>query len=164
MPAAGLSEPSPDAPPDTATSAPAAAPPADFRALVDLFRNRKEMVLYGQLYNSVHPVSFDAGRLEIRLAAGAGPDLAGRVAALLQDWTGERWIVAVSDEAGAPTLKQQDEAARQRLMEDAAQDPLVRAVLDRFEGSTLTNVTGPVPSPGADPASGGRSGPGGDAA
>ena len=164
VPAAGLSEPSPDAPPDTATSAPAAAPPADFRALVDLFRNRKEMVLYGQLYNSVHPVSFDAGRLEIRPAAGAGPDLAGRVAALLQDWTGERWIVAVSGEAGAPTLKQQDEAARQRLMEDAAQDPLVRAVLDRFEGSTLTNVTGPVPGPGADPASGDRSGPGGDAA
>ena len=154
-PPAGLAEPAPDARPDTAPAV-AAAPPPDFRALVDLFRNRKEMVLYGQLYNSVHPVSFDAGRLEIRPAAGAGPDLAGRVAALLQEWTGERWIVAVSDETGAPTLKQQDGAARQRLMEEAAQDPLVRAVLDRFEGSELTDVS--------DPAPGDRSGPGGDAA
>ncbi len=152
---AGLSEPAPPAPPDPAPAVAAAAPP-DFRALVDLFRDRKEMVLYGQLYNSVHPVSFDAGRLEIRPAAGAGPDLAGRVAALLQEWTGERWIVAVSDETGAPTLKQQDGAARQRLMEEAAQDPLVRAVLDRFEGSELTDVS--------DPAPGDRSGPGGDAA
>ena len=122
------------------------------------------MVLYGQLYNSVHPVSFDAGRLEIRPAAGAGPDLPGRVAALLQEWTGERWIVAVSDEAGAPTLKRQDEAARQRLMAEAAQDPLVRAVLDRFEGSELTDVSGPVSGLGSGPASVDSSGPGGDAA
>ena len=155
--------PAPDTPPDTAPQAAAARPP-DFRALVDLFRDRKEMVLYGQLYNSVHPVSFDAGRLEIRPAPGAGPDLPGRVAALLQEWTGERWIVAVSDEAGAPTLKRQDEAARQRLMAEAAQDPLVRAVLDRFEGSELTDVSGPVSGLGSGPASVDSSGPGGDAA
>ncbi|MCY4393794.1 MAG: DNA polymerase III subunit gamma/tau [Rhodospirillaceae bacterium] len=143
-------------------AAPAAAPPTDFRALVDLFRDRKEMVLYGQLYGSVHPVSFDACRLEIRPVSGAGRDLSGRVAALMQEWTGDRWIVVVSDEEGAPTLKQQDEAARQRLIEEAAQDPLVRAVLDRFEGSKLTDVSGPParnrPGPGD------RSGPGGETA
>ena len=155
--------PVPDAPPvagpETAaeTSLPAPgrapdAPPADFRALVDLFRERKEMILYGQLYNSVHPVSFDAGRLEIRPEAGAGRELSGRVAALLQEWTGERWIVAVSDAPGAPTLKQQDAAARQQLMDEAAQDPLVRTVLDRFEGSVLTNVSGPMSGPAPDSA------------
>ena len=159
-PEAGLSEgPSPDWSPPTA-----APPPANFRALVELFRDRKEMVLYGQLYNSVHPVSLDAGRLEIRPAQGASRDLAGRVAALLQEWTGARWIVAVSDEVGAPTLEQQDEAGRRRLMDEAAQDPLVRAVLDRFDGSELTDVSGPMPGPGPEPASGDRSGPGGDAA
>ena len=150
--------------PAPAAGPPAAVSPADFRALVDLFRDRKEMVLYAQLYGSVHPVSFAAGRVEIRPAQGAGRDLPGRVAALLQAWTGERWIVAVSDEAGAPTLKEQDEAAQQRSMQQAAQDPLVRAVLDRFEGSELTKVTGPAPAPDSAPDSGGRAGPGGDAA
>ena len=138
-----MSLPAPGPAPAAVDAAPA-APPADFRALVDLFRDRREMLLYGQLYNSVHPVSFDAGRLEIRPEAGAGRDLSGRVAALLQEWTGERWIVAVSDAPGAPTLKQQDAAARQQLMDQAAQDPLVRTVLDRFEGSVLTNVSGPL--------------------
>ena len=141
--AAEMSLPAPGPAPAAVDAAPA-APPADFRALVDLFRDRREMLLYGQLYNSVHPVSFDAGRLEIRPEAGAGRDLSGRVAALLQEWTGERWIVAVSDAPGAPTLKQQDAAARQQLMDQAAQDPLVRTVLDRFEGSVLTNVSGPL--------------------
>lgn len=156
--AASVSGPEPA--PVGAPPAPAGASPADFRALVDLFRDRKEMVLYAQLYGSVHPVSFAAGRLEIRPAPEAGGDLPGRIATLLQAWTGERWIVVVSDEAGEPTLKQQDEAAQQRSMQQAAQDPLVRAVLDRFEGSELTKVTGPTPAPAPD--SGGRAGPGGD--
>ncbi|MDE0148042.1 MAG: DNA polymerase III subunit gamma/tau [Rhodospirillaceae bacterium] len=165
--AAEASVPAPSRPPDAVDATPA-APPADFRALVDLFRERKEMILYGQLYNSVHPVSFDAGMLEIRPEAGAGRELSGRVAALLQEWTGERWIVAVSDAPGAPTLKQQDAAARQQLMDEAAQDPLVRTVLDRFEGSVLTNVSGPMSGPVSDSVSdsgqGDRTDPEGDAA
>ena len=156
----------PDPVPPGTRPAADAAPPADFRALVDLFRDRKEMVLYGQLYSSVHPVSVDAGRLEIRPAAGAGRDLSGRVAALLQEWTGERWVVVVSDEEGAPTLQQQDEDGRQRLIGEAAQDPLVRAVLDRFEGSRLTDVSGPParnrPRNRVEP--GDRSDPGGETA
>ena len=159
--------PAPVRPPAAVDAAPA-APPADFRALVDLFRDRKEMILYGQLYSSVHPVSFDTGRLEIRPEAGAGRDLSGRVAALLQEWTGGRWIVAVSDAPGAPTLKQQDAAARQQIMDEAAQDPLVRTVLDRFEGSVLTNVSGPmsdsVPDSVSDSGQGTRTDPEGDAA
>ena len=155
--------PAPGRPPAAVDAAPA-APPADFRALVDLFRDRKEMILYGQLYNSVHPVSFDAGRLEIRPEAGAGRELSGRVAALLQEWTGERWIVAVSDAPGAPTLKQQDAAVRQQIMDEAAQDPLVRTVLDRFEGSVLTNVSGPMSDSVSDSGQDARTDPEGDAA
>ena len=139
-----------------------AAAPTDFRALVELFRDRKEMVLYGQLYNHVHPVSCAAGRLEIRPATEAHRELPGKVAALLSEWTGRRWIVAVSSDEGGPTLEQQDRADRQRLMDKAAQDPLVRAVLDRFEGSELKGISEPADPNGAGP--GVQSGSGGDIA
>ena len=139
-----------------------AAAPTDFRALVELFRDRKEMVLYGQLYNHVHPVSCAAGRLEIRPATEAHRELPGRVAALLSEWTGRRWIVAVSGDEGRPTLEQQDRADRQRLMDEAAQDPLVRAILDRFEGSELRGISVPAAQNGS--GSGVQSGSGGDIA
>jgi len=127
-----------------------AEPPQDFRALVDLFRDRKEMVLYGQLYNDVHLVSFDIGRLEIRPGAEARRDLSAKVAAFLKDWTQLRWIITVSSEPGEPTLREQDEAAARQMMDDAAQDPLVRAVLDTFEGSELVKILDPAPGAGGD--------------
>ena len=158
-PPQGMAEPGPVM--ETAAPA-AAAAPTDFRALVELFRDRKEMVLYGQLYNHVHPVSCAAGRLEIRPATEAHRELPGRVAALLSEWTGRRWIVAVSGDEGRPTLEQQDRADRQRLMDEAAQDPLVRAILDRFEGSELRGISEPAAQNGS--GSGVQSGSGGDIA
>ena len=155
--------PAADAAPAAGEPAPEpAVAPADFRALVELFRDRKEMVLYGQLYNHVHPVSCAAGRLEIRPATEAHRELPGRVAALLSEWTGRGWIVTVSSDEGGPTLEQQDRADRQRLMDKAAQDPLVRAVLDRFEGSELKGISEPAAPNGA--GSGVQSGSGGDIA
>ena len=153
-----------EAPPETpASGAPAAAdppaapPPADFRAMAALFEAQGEMVLYGQLYSAVHPVSYDIGRLEIRPAPGASDTLPGRVSALLEQWTGRRWMVVVSAAEGAPTLKMQDDAARQQLMEEAARDPLVRAVLDRFDGSRLADISAPEAPSGAAGANVGRS-------
>jgi len=63
--------------------------------------------------------------------------------------------VSVSSELGEPTLKEQAEARAQSLKSEAAQDPLVRAVLDAFPGARIESVreTAPVeaePVPDAD--------------
>ncbi len=135
-------------PPDGATRL--VKPPSTFRALVELFRDRKEMVLFGQLYNDAHLVSFDVGRLEMRPSANARRDLSAKVAAFLKEWTQLRWIITVSSEPGEPTLREQDEVAARQMMADAARDPLVRAVLDTFEGSELVQILDPVRCDGGD--------------
>jgi DNA polymerase-3 subunit gamma/tau len=67
---------------------------------------------------------------------------------MLAQWTGQRWVVSVSSELGEPTLKEQAETRAQSLKSEAAQDPLVRAVLDAFPGARIESVreTAPVPS------------------
>jgi DNA polymerase-3 subunit gamma/tau len=58
----------------------------------------------------------------------------------LQEWTGERWLVAISSAQGAPTLReQQDERDRVRATGVRA-DPLVRSVLERFPGAEIVAV------------------------
>ncbi|MEI9915571.1 MAG: hypothetical protein WDN29_06870 [Methylovirgula sp.] len=49
-------------------------------------------------------------------------------------------MVAVSREAGAPSLKEQAEAATAASLHGVRADPLVRAVMDQFPGAEIVAV------------------------
>ncbi len=115
--------------------------PQSFSNAVELFRQQHEMILASHLTNDVNLVSFEVGRIEFRAGEHAPRDLANKTASLLSDWTGERWVVTVSGEAGEATLAEQAEAARQQLHNEAEADPLVKAVKDAFPGTRVTKVT-----------------------
>jgi len=114
--------------------------PRDYRTLVQLFAERREGALYGHLYGAAHLVRMEPGRLELRPKPSAPSNLANRVGQLLTEWTGQRWIVVVSDRPGEATLQEQEDAAAQRALEEAAANPVVRAVLDSFEGAKIVQV------------------------
>ena len=114
--------------------------PRDYRTLVQLFAERREGALYGHLFGAAHLVRMEPGRLEIRPEPMAPANLANRVGQLLSEWTGQRWVVVVSDRPGEPTLKQQEDAAIQRALDEAAANPVVRAVLDSFDGAKILDV------------------------
>jgi len=111
-----------------------------FAALVELFQEKKEGILLTHLTNNVHLVHFEHGRIDLRPTALAPADLPNKVAACLLKWTGARWLVSVSGDLGAPTLKEQAQAAEAELRRRAAEHPLVKAVLDAFPGATIDSV------------------------
>jgi DNA polymerase-3 subunit gamma/tau len=111
-----------------------------FDAVVELFKEKKEGILFTHLINDVHLVNFEVGRIELRPTPKAPHDLPNRVAACLNKWTGARWLVSVSGDLGAPTLKEQAQAAEAELKLRAAEHPQVKAVLDAFPGATIDAV------------------------
>jgi DNA polymerase-3 subunit gamma/tau len=123
----------------TAGQAPRPAP-TNFTEVVALFEQRREQVLAHQLGRDVHPVRCEPGRLEFRPTATAQRDLAPRVADLLSQWTGRRWMVSVSGDAGEPTLAQQRAVAEDAQRAQALAHPLVQAALATFPGATLEAV------------------------
>lgn len=125
-----------------AGSADAAAMPRSFAEVVELARRRHEGLLCADLEAGVHLVRFEPGHIELRLADGAPADLLQRLSRWLGAATGRRWMVAVSREAGAPTLLQQREDARRGRLDEAAQHPLVRSILAAFPGAVLDRVRG----------------------
>ncbi|MGD9616400.1 MAG: DNA polymerase III subunit gamma/tau [Alphaproteobacteria bacterium] len=129
-------------------------PPQSFVDVVALFDRRREMLLRSHLVSHVHLVAFEPGRIEFRPAEGAPRDLANRLGQLLGEWTGIRWVVAISQEAGAPTLAQQQAERENLLRNEVAAHPLVRAVLEAFPGATIASVRDRVAAadPGADTA------------
>ena len=86
---------------------------------------------------------FEPGRIALTLAEGASPALAQTLARRLQEWTGERWMVALTAEATAPTLREATANSEAERMKGAAAHPLVRKVLERFEGARIVEVRGP---------------------
>jgi DNA polymerase-3 subunit gamma/tau len=111
-----------------------------FEDLVALAGEKRDIMMKGALERDVRLVRFEEGRLEFGLAEGANPNLAGDLTRALQEWTGMRWVVALSSEAGAPTLHEQAQKASRERKEGAAAHPLVQAVLAQFPGAKVVNV------------------------
>jgi DNA polymerase-3 subunit gamma/tau len=114
--------------------------PQNFIETVALFDRHREGITAAQLRAQVHLVAFEPGQIEFRPAEGAPRDLANRLGQRLGEWTGTRWVVAVSQEEGEPTLEQQAQARVSELESEVARHPLVRAVLDAFPGATIAAV------------------------
>ncbi len=99
---------------------------------------------------------FEQGSIAFTPVEGAAPRLAQTLAQRLQEWTGERWMVALVAGADAPTLREAVEAREAKRTSDAAAHPLVRKVLERFKGARIVEVrrpeaqSPPPPAPQAD--------------
>jgi DNA polymerase-3 subunit gamma/tau len=135
------------APPEMTAPAMQKAPaapvsPASFAEAVALFKRFGEPMLHGWLYQAAQLVHFEPGRIELRLAPGAPPDLPGRVAGALGRWSGRPWLVSLagSDQPAAPTLAEQDAVAKQACIDALAEDPRIKPVLQQFPGAAIVDV------------------------
>jgi DNA polymerase-3 subunit gamma/tau len=147
--------PSPDV-----QSAPAALRIASFPELVALAGEKRDLLTKAALEADVRLVRIEDGRLEVALERSAARTLINDLSRKLEQWTGRRWTVIVSNEAGQPTLRSQNEVARNQRERAAESDPRVQEVLARFPGAKVVEVRKLAPEPpesdasGEDPAEG----------
>jgi DNA polymerase-3 subunit gamma/tau len=138
--AAALAAPRAEPEPQTGPTAEYDAMPQSLAELIALFDKRREALIRSHLWSHVHFVTFEPGRIEFRPRDAAPRDLANRLGQLLGEWTGARWIVAISQAGGAPTLAEQEAERSSAVRNEVAAHPLVRAVLDTFPGATIAAV------------------------
>jgi DNA polymerase-3 subunit gamma/tau len=127
------------APPAEVCSAPALRI-ASFPELVALAAEKRDLLTKAALEADVRLVRIEDGRLEVALERSAARTLINDLSRKLEQWTGRRWTVIVSNEAGQPTLRSQNEAARDQRERAAESDPRVQEVLARFPGAKVVEV------------------------
>ena len=140
---------------------PAAAPAvviASFAELVALAAEKRDIAVKMALERDVRLVRCEDGQLEIALEPTAPKTLVHDLQRKLAGWTGKRWIVVVSKEQGAPTMRAQAEAQQAEIERGVQNDPLVQAVLNRFPGAKIVGVTQNAP----EEAEAVQAGPGGE--
>jgi DNA polymerase-3 subunit gamma/tau len=137
-----------------AQSAPAALRIASFPELVALAGDKRDLLTKAALEADVRLVRIEDGRLELALERSAARTLINDLSRKLEQWTGRRWTVIVSNEAGQPTLRSQNEAQKSQRERAAEADPRVKEVLARFPGAKVVEVRKLAPEPPESDASG----------
>jgi DNA polymerase-3 subunit gamma/tau len=111
-----------------------------FPQLVALAAEKRDLLTKGALEADVRLVRIEDGRLELALERHASKTLINELSRKLEQWTGRRWTVIVSNEAGQPTLRSQTEAAKNQRERAAESDPRVQEVMARFPGAKVIEV------------------------
>ena len=128
---------------------PEPSPPAlvigRFEDLIALAAQKRDLGVKLALERDVRLVRCEDGRLEIGLEPSAAKTLVNDLARKFSQWTNRRWMVAVSAEAGQPTVKSQNETRQAELKVGVRADPLVQAVLARFPGAEVVDVRKTAP-------------------
>jgi DNA polymerase III subunit gamma/tau len=125
-------------------NAPAAAPTltiGSFEALIALVQEKRDISMKMALERDVRLVRCEDGQLEIALEGSAPKTLVHDLQRKLTAWTGKRWMVVVSQEQGAPTMREMASDREAELKRSVLNDPLVQAVMKKFPGATLGAVT-----------------------
>jgi DNA polymerase III subunit gamma/tau len=128
--------------------APEAAPTlaiGSFEQLIALAADKRDIAVKMALERDVRLVRCEDGQLEIALEPTARKTFVHDLQRKLTAWTGKRWIVVVSQEQGAATMREQSDARQAEIERGVAGDPLVQAVLDRFPGAKIVGVTQNAP-------------------
>ncbi len=111
-----------------------------FEDVVALAERHRDIQLKIALERDVRLVRFEQGLIEFALLPGGSPQLAAQLTRRLSAWTGMRWIVAISSQPGAPSLKEAQQAREQAALIGVRADPLVQSVLERFPGAEIIGV------------------------
>jgi DNA polymerase-3 subunit gamma/tau len=123
-----------------AGAAPALSDYPDFDSVVGLIRARRDMTLLVEVETNLRLVRYSPGRIEFQPTKDAPADLAQRLGARLQGWTGARWAVSVANTGGAATIAETQAAQQDADEEKAMKNSLVMAVLDAFPKAKIAEI------------------------
>lgn len=114
-----------------------------FTSILSLIRSSRDMKLLVEVETTLQLASYAPGRIEFVPTVNAPRDLAQRLGARLQQWTGSRWAVSVVNEGGAPTIASERDAEENALKARATEHPLMRATLAAFPSAQIIDIRTP---------------------
>ncbi|RYH05907.1 DNA polymerase III subunit gamma/tau [Tropicimonas sp. IMCC6043] len=116
---------------------------ASFDHVVELIRSNREVSLLIEVETTLRLARYAPGRIEFEPTADAATDLAQRLSARLQGWTGNRWAITVVNSGGAPTIAEARDETAMALRETALAHPLVQSVLESFPQARIIDIRTP---------------------
>ena len=100
----------------------------------------RDIKLKSALEEKVELVKFGPGFIELHTLDGAPQNIAQELSRKMQAWTGERWIVSLSEQRGLEPLGARRRAENAQAVEDIRKHPVVKSVMHHFPDAEIKGV------------------------
>jgi DNA polymerase-3 subunit gamma/tau len=122
--------------------------PKDLDALIALVDEARDIGLKLDIERCFRPVSIKPGAIVFEPTQNAPNNLGGRIAAFLQEQTGERWLVDSKPKSkGGETIAERRERQHEERMDAVRRDPAMVKALTLFPGAEILTVDDAAPLP-----------------
>ena len=108
--------------------------------IIAMAQANRDILLKTALERDVRLVRFEQGQIEFELGPMGSPQLAANLTRRLQEWTGTRWMVAVTSARGTPSVREQADSKAQGALADIHANPLVQSAMEHFPGAKIIEV------------------------
>lgn len=113
---------------------------ATFDDVLALIEQKKELILHRYLEREASLVSFAQGAIELNFSPTVPNDIPGKIAQKLSEWTGQRWMISLSQTQGEPTRYATRQQKEQGQMAAIKQHPLVSEAMSLFPDAVITKI------------------------
>ena len=113
---------------------------SSFQELINLCNERKEVKLKYELETNVNLVSFENFRMEISFNDNLDKDFIKELSHKLFEWTGNRWIITLSQKKGEISMKEKDQINKRQIFEEVKKSNIYKKVLEILPDAELIDV------------------------
>jgi len=113
---------------------------SSFQELINLCNERKEVKLKYELETNVNLVSFENFRMEISFNDNLDKDFIKELSHKLFEWTGNRWIITLSQKKGEISMKEKDQMNQRQIFEEVKKSNIYKKVLEILPDAELIDV------------------------
>ena len=111
-----------------------------FTDLIELCNIKKEIKLKYELETNVNLVNFEDNRIEISFNENLDKEFIKNLSAKLYDWTSERWIISLSKENGAVSIKEKTFILKEEMIKDAKNTLAYKNIIEAFPDAELIDI------------------------
>lgn len=111
-----------------------------FDELIFLAEDKRDLKAKGFLKRHIRLVECRDGYLEYQQAGNPPREMVQYLGKKLEEWTGTRWTLVVSQKEGMPSLEEIERAEMQDKLDNARSHPAVEAIMKAFDGARIVDV------------------------
>ena len=112
----------------------------NFKDLIDLANNEKEVELKFDLERNVKLVSFNRGKIDISFNEDLNKNFIKNLTEKLLLWTGERWMISLSKNAEAKSLYEQNIEHKSSKLAEFKKSELAKQIEEAFPDAKLVDI------------------------